>query len=144
MGLLLILSQGFTRAQHRNERTALRFLFINCRLRANGYIFQIMWRNDEYYKKVMHTCLCQTVMFKKVSEDELFSILKGVVEILAKQDSLNIDEQKRCLMFFWQDYNRGLQNRMSENYIKEVLIPAVLNHAETDLIWGMTIVHITK
>lgn len=27
MGLLLILSQGFTRAQHRNERTALRFLF---------------------------------------------------------------------------------------------------------------------
>ena len=65
-------------------------------------------------------------MFKKVSEDELFSILKGVVEILAKQDSLNIDEQKRCLMFFWQDYNRGLQNRMSENYIKEVLIPPFL------------------
>ena len=74
----------------------------------------------------------------------MLSILKGVVEVLAKRDSLNVDEQKRCLMFFWQDYNKGLQNSMSENYIKEVLIPAVLDHSKADLIWGITIVHMTK
>lgn len=103
-----------------------------------------MKRSDEYYKKVMHTCLCQTAMFKKISEDELLSILKGVIVILTRQDGLNIEEQSRCLMFFWQDYNRGCSDRMSDSYIEETLIPAVLNYPKADLIWGITVVHTTK
>lgn len=122
MGLLLILSQGFTRAQHRNERTALRFLFtINCCLWVGRRkILTIMKRSDEYYKKVMHACLCQTVMFKKVSEDELLSILKGVVSILADRDNLTQTDKEACLMYFWQDYNKGLSTPMSDEYIRQL------------------------
>ena len=90
-----------------------------------------MKRSDEYYKKVMYTCLCQTVMFKKVSEDELLSILKGVVLILADRDNLTQTDKEACLMYFWQD---------SDEYIRQTLIPAVLNHPNTDMAWAMTVV----
>ena len=99
-----------------------------------------MKRSDEYYKKVMHTCLCQTVMFKKVSEDELLSILKGVVSILADRDNLTQTDKESCLMYFWQDYNKGLSTPMSDEYIRQTLIPAVLNHPNTNMAWAMTVV----
>jgi len=88
----------------------------------------------------MHTCLCQTVMFKKVSENELLSILKGVVTILADQDNLTQTDKEACLMYFWLDYNNGVSVPMSNEYIKQTLIPAVLNHPNIDLARAMTIV----
>lgn len=103
-----------------------------------------MKRNDEYYKKVMHTCLCQTVMFKKVSENELLSILNGVISILADRDKLTQTDKETCLMYFWQDYNKGLSTPMSNEYIRQTLIPAVLNHPNTDMARAMTIVFTTE
>lgn len=95
--------------------------------------------NIEYCKRVMHSCLVQTVMFKHVPQKELLAILKGVIVLLADKENLSKEEQEECLMYFWKEYNMGATTPMSDSYIRNTLIPIVMSYSETDIAWALTI-----
>lgn len=95
--------------------------------------------DTNYCKRVMHSCLVQTVMFKRVSQEELLAILRGVIELLTDQENLSKEEQEICLMYFWQEYNMGASTPMTDSYIKNTLIPIVLTYPQVDMEWALTI-----
>lgn len=103
-----------------------------------------MKRDDENYKKVMHTCLCQTVMFKKVTEIELITTLKGVIDVLTYRDDLSTEDQEKYLMFFGEDYNLGLSKPLSREHIKEKLIPLILNFPVAEMSRAIRIIQTSE
>lgn len=92
----------------------------------------------------MHRCFVQKVMFGGTSENELLSILKGLIVMLKQQESLTNQEQADVLKSFWKEYNLGCSTPMTDDYIEKTLIPAVLSYPHMDTTWAMTIIELTK
>ena len=96
--------------------------------------------NIDFCKKVMHRCFVQKVYGVKTPEKELLSILKGIMTILTDEEKLSRGQQEEVLMSFWDEYNKGCNPPMAEDYIREKLIPAVLLYPYEDKIWAITII----
>lgn len=67
--------------------------------------------------------------------------LKSVSHVLQNAHGATLSDINSGLMTFWKEYNNGCGNSMSETYINNTLIPAVLNFPQVNITLGTEVLN---
>lgn len=73
------------------------------------------------------------------NQQKLLSSLNSLILYMGVKFNLTNEDRESLLKVFWGEYNKGCRNKMSDQYINDVLIPAVFIDGNTDPALGMSI-----
>ena len=86
------------------------------------------------FNKVMRKVfmfMMQNNMFR--SENLMFASLKSVCHVCKNAYKLSDEQVKNGIMAFYREYNMGCRVPMSDEHIRNKVIPAILNYKTIDL-----------
>lgn len=83
--------------------------------------------NSVEIKKFMNQCLIGMMVNGKLSDDGFLSTLGSIVNVLEFNGTITKEQRKECIVEFFNVYNSGTAEPMSEIYIEETLVPHILN-----------------
>lgn len=85
-------------------------------------------------KKFMKQCFMGMMALGKLSDDGFLSSLNSIVYVLKESGNITEEQKEECILEFFIEYNKGCGNgAMSQEYIKETLIPHILNLRTIDI-----------
>ena len=94
-------------------------------------------------KGLTHNCFMYMMaqgMLK--NQNDTIKGLASFIYLFTAAESLTFQEMKDCVVYFFEDYSKGIGHPLPESYVKETIAPAVLTIRNFDVPLGGSIYEI--
>ena len=87
---------------------------------------------SEEIKRLMQKCIIG-VLYSNMDGDDAVDLLGSIIFVLHDSGTITSIQKEECVFAFFHEYNNGLKEPMSDEYISSTLIPYVLNPKTLDI-----------
>ena len=91
-----------------------------------------LWETEDI-RKFMEHCFMSMMVSGKFSDEGFFSSLGSIVYVLKESGIISEGQKRECILAFFCEYNLGVKDPMSKEYIEETLTPHIINLRPIDL-----------